>query len=79
MSEEQYFVISNGSGDTTVSMWSKQNLLKALEDEYWGDNGVLTPEAFAAGRADTNYWGGRILIIKGSVARVTPPGDWRVE
>lgn len=64
---DKYFVIHNGEGDTTVTEFTKEKLIKALEDNNWGE-GI---EALTTIKErDTNYWGGRILIIKGNI--VTP-------
>lgn len=64
---DKYFVIRNGEGDTTVTEFTKERLLKALEENYWG-LGVVALNAIK--ERDTNYWGESILIIKGSI--VTP-------
>ena len=69
---EKYYVIRNSDGDTTVDEFTKEQLLKAIQENYWGTNGsedILTelPE-----NTDTNYWGEGLLIIKGSVVVPTP-------
>ena len=65
--EETYFVIYNGEGDTTVTEFTKAELLAEIEDERWGDRLCLgdIPD-----NNDTNYWGESLLIIKGKI--VTP-------
>ena len=64
--EENYFIICNSDGDTTVTEMTKDELLRAIEEEYWGDRVSLADVP----RNDTNYWGESILIIKGKI--VTP-------
>jgi len=67
--EENYFVIWNGDGDTTVRQYTKEELLAEIEDGGFGE-GILTelPE-----NNDTNYWCGEALIIKGKI--VTPQAE----
>jgi hypothetical protein len=63
--EEIYFVIHNGEGDTTVNAYTKEELLRYIEEGYWGmDTKVMTE---LPDNNDTNYWGGEILIIKGKM------------
>lgn len=59
---EDYFVIRNSDGDTTVKRVSKEQLLKDIEDGDYGDILPELPEDI-----DTNYWGEGVLIIKGKV------------
>lgn len=68
-----YFVIANSDGDTCVESLNKEELLKRLDENYYGIRTVLNdiPE-----NNDTNYWGEGILIIKGSV--VVPQGVEKV-
>ena len=63
---ENYYVISNSEGDTTVEEMSKEKLIERLEEGYYGgvDSLISIPE-----NNDTNYWGNNILIIKGSIVR----------
>lgn len=63
---EKYFVISNGDGDTYISMISKEELLIRLNENYWGEDVVFFDEM--PSQRDTNYWGEKVLIIKGEVA-----------
>jgi len=63
---ETYFVIYNSDGETTVSELTKEQLLKAIQENHWGHMGILG----SCPSEDTNYWGENILIIKGKV--VTP-------
>lgn len=69
--KEQYFVICNGDGDTSIDMMSKKELLVRLkpeedEDEYFCDYGKV---GFLENikNDDPNYWGDNILIIKGKI------------
>lgn len=61
--KEQYFIISNSDGDTTVEAVDKDTLLKRIEEDYYG-GGIL--EGLPK-ENDTNYWGDNILVIKGKV------------
>jgi hypothetical protein len=65
---ETYFVISNSDGDTTITELTKEQLLKAIKENYWGTKGILDkcPDD------DTNYWGENILIIKGKIVTPVP-------
>ncbi len=65
--KEQYFIISNSDGDTTIDVFTKEQLLKAIQEQYWGEREILTE---IPADSDTNYWGNAILIIKGNI--VTP-------
>lgn len=78
MSEDYYIVILNSDGDTRVTAHTKEVLLRRLAENYW-DRGVMTEAEWDAADSDTNYWKDKMLIIKGTLAKVTPPGDWRVE
>jgi len=69
---EKYFIISNSDGDTTVTEMSKEELLLAIEENYWGDRTPMTLQDYHESRSDTNYWGESIMIIKGNVVVPTP-------
>ena len=62
--EEKYYVIHNGEGDTTVREYTKSQLLKELDEEGGFHEGIFDE---MPSEADTNYWCGKALIIKGSV------------
>ena len=63
--KEMYYVIHNGEGDTTVNVYTKEELLRHIEEGYWGmDTKIMTE---FPNDSDTNYWGGEILIIKGNM------------
>ena len=68
--EEIYFVIHNGDGDTTVRTYTKEQLLKEINEDEMGGEGILTE---LPDDSDTNYWGGYALIIKGRI--VTPVAE----
>ena len=71
--EEKYFIISNSDGDTTITEMSKEELLIAIEEQYWGDKTPMSLQDYhEAGSRDTNYWGECLMIIKGSVVVPTP-------
>jgi hypothetical protein len=67
--KETYFVINNSDGDTTVTELTKEQLLKAIQEHYWGDKEIF---AELPKNNDTNYWGENILIIKGKVVTPVP-------
>lgn len=65
---ENYFIIHNSEGDTTVRIVSKERLLKDLDNGDYGEYPIFLD---SIPQSDTNYWGEeRYLIIKGSI--VTP-------
>jgi len=69
MSEDKYYIIHNGDGDTSVVEVTKEELLSEWfnpDDPYVGHTNCLK----SIENRDTNYWGGDMLIIKGSI--VTP-------
>lgn len=61
-----YFLIHNSDGDTMVSLINKDEFLEEVANGEWGE----TPE-FIEGLSgfprDTNYWKGKMLIIKGEI------------
>lgn len=63
---QMYFVITNSEGDTRVVELSKAELEKRLNEKYWGERDVRFAESVPK-ESDTNYWGGVVLIIRGSV------------
>lgn len=67
--EETYFTISNSDGDTYVYEATKESLLKELDEGDLSIDEILTeiPES-----NDTNYWGGKTLIIKGEIVVPKP-------
>ncbi len=68
---EKYFIINNSDGDTCIDCISKEELLKRINEEYYGSHknflDVMPTES------DTNYWGDNILVIKGNV--VSPKAE----
>lgn len=62
--EEKYFVISNTDGDTYVQEVSKQELEDNLNEDYYGEDVEFLSKT---PHDDTNYWGEKYLIIKGTV------------
>jgi len=67
--EDTYFVIQNSDGDTTVNEYTKEELIKAVEN-----NDFSTDIEFidSIGEDDTNYWGDGILVIKGKIVSPEP-------
>lgn len=76
MSNERYFVIHMPNSDPSVRMYTRDGLIRLLAADGVTEGEIFTglPE-----QSDPNYWDGKMLIIKGTVAKVTPPGDWRIE
>ena len=66
---ENFFVICNSDGNTSVTQLSKEELLKQLEEEYWGD---IVEFIEKINETNTNYWGDNILIIKGDIISPKP-------
>lgn len=65
-----YFVILNSEGDTTVEALEKEELEERLsEGGYYGNIGFIEDMIVDT---DTNYWGGKMLIIKGEIAVPKP-------
>lgn len=65
--EDKYFTIRNSDGYTIVNQLTKEQLLNGLEDGNYSE-GILDE---LPSQTDTNYWGGKILIIKGTVVSPT--------
>lgn len=61
-----FFVINNSDGDTDVSVYTKDQLIRKLNDDWWGDDVVFLNSI--PDNTDTNYWGESILIIEGEIA-----------
>ncbi len=66
-----YFVIRNSDGDTSVTPMTKDQLLEFINEDEGSDFLSSVPS-----NHDTNYWGDKILIIKGEV--VTPTAKEKV-
>jgi hypothetical protein len=73
-----YFVIRNSDGDTHVDTVTAAELKRRLDSQYYGEDPVFKDRVH---ETDTNYWDGKILIIRGeafvpkAVQRVT---EWDV-
>jgi len=71
---EKYFVITNCDGDTHVDIKSKEELLEDIREGNIGcerEVNYLTEEDILYS-PETNYWGGRPLIIKGHIVSPKP-------
>lgn len=64
---EMYFVIRNSDGDTSVTPMTKKQILEYLNEDEGTDFLLQIPS-----NHDTNYWGDKVLIIKGEVVTPTP-------
>jgi hypothetical protein len=64
---EKYFVIRNSCGDTHIDVYTKEKLIKMLNElsslHYIDDFDF---------DSDTNYWGDSIMIIKGKLVSPSP-------
>ena len=61
--KQNYFVIENNDGDTTVRVYTKEELLDELNENVSNKPSLSEiPE-----NCDTNYWGEHRLIIKGQM------------
>ena len=68
---QMYMVISNGEGDTSVRVFTEEELKHALAVNYWGDVGFVDINDLKDD-PDTNYWCDKILIIKGEIVLPKP-------
>ncbi len=67
MVNSKYVVISNSDGETFVSVLSKAEFLRDLSSGSFGENPEFMTELPAATNGNTNYWGGKILILSAEV------------
>jgi len=69
-----YFVISNSDGDTSIHSMSKDELLKDITPDKDGCTafGGLVEFLDNLDETDTNYWGNKVLIIKGEIVVPEP-------
>lgn len=61
-----YFVIRNSDGDTSICQMTAEELKKALQEDDWGSNPDFIKPDSKYDR-DTNYWGRKLMIIKGEI------------
>lgn len=75
----QFFAINQPGTDAHVTPFRNESELKAWLRER--DNDGEDYEYFTEfpKERDPAYWGAKTLIIRGDVAKVIPPGDWRIE
>lgn len=62
-----YFIIHNSEdGEVSVHQMDAEELQKKLKEDYWGTGKkfILPNDIFDC---DPNYWGGKLLIIKGEI------------
>ena len=64
---ENYFVITNSDENTNIECLDKDELLKRINENYWGDADYFTS---IPRETDTNYWSNNVMIIKGEI--ITP-------
>ncbi|MCK5641749.1 MAG: hypothetical protein KAJ19_13185 [Gammaproteobacteria bacterium] len=63
-----YFVISNSDGDTYIQQMTEDELLEELNPAEHGDALFDFSKALTGlPNMDTNYWGGKFLIIRGEI------------
>lgn len=66
-----FFVIHNSDGDTRVEMLLKDELLRRLNERYYGDTPRFCEKM--PDSIDTNYWPEHtVLIIRGGLVAPTP-------
>jgi len=66
-----YFVIDNSDGDTYVRQMTRTQVEQMLVE--WDEMGEQAGEFLSeVPEADTNYWGGKTLIIKGEIVIPKP-------
>lgn len=70
MSENIYAVIHSGEGDVTVKFLVESELLKHLNENYWGQDRVFTSKDLVGGLNLTERSG--LLILRGEVVIPTP-------
>lgn len=70
MTTQKYVVIQNSDGETSVSFYTKEQLLEHLNNDYWGS----TPQFFTSPpKEDPDYWGeDGLLILKAGVVVPVP-------
>lgn len=83
----KYFVIFNNDGETFVEILTENGLRSVLDEKEYGDDvEFMDVDESNVGdmvlfEANTNYWGGKILIVKGE-AIVPKPKEivktWKV-
>jgi hypothetical protein len=70
--KETYFVISPNEGDVMIHPMSQEELIKKLEEEWWGSS-VTFINSSNKRMSDLNDWNHTdIMIIKGSVVVPQP-------
>ena len=65
--EELYYIIKSNDGDTTVFEYTKEQLMKLLNEDYI-DLNIHFYDTIPLNN-DTNYWGKNALIIKGKIVK----------
>lgn len=70
MEEEKFFVICNSDGDVRIEEFTKDKLIKELNEQAWGEKGFVDSAELKETNGDSNYWGDNILIIRGNI--ITP-------
>lgn len=66
---EKYFVIRNSGGDTHIDVYTKEQLMKRINDPDESFPPCIDDFDF---NSDTNYWGDSIMIIKGKLVSPSP-------
>lgn len=60
-----YFILTASEDGGHAECISRSELLKRLNEDYWGSD-VEFQTSFPSNK-DMNYWGGKVVIIKGDV------------
>ena len=70
MEEEFYYLIRNSDGDTYIHQYTKEEILKVLNEEHVYSNIDFFNNMPL--ETDTNYWGENVLLIKGKIVKPEP-------
>lgn len=75
-----YFILHSGDDGFSAEMVDEKTLLERLNEDYYGDVEALLTDNFPV-NPDPNYWGSRLMIIKGDLVMpkpVTTVQTWEV-
>ena len=66
----KYFVIHPSDGETSITPFTKEELLELIKEDYWGPNKDWLNSTH---NNNTNYWGDDgMLVIKGEIVQPEP-------
>lgn len=71
-SKQEFVVIhTNEDGETTVEQLPRAELLKRLDEDYWGVGTKLLSKVPENG--DTAYWGAALMVVAGNIVTSKSP------